>query len=196
MVNFPTQIPNCNSHCPALLDLLFFLTLVFVLQWFLSIGKFWSCSCLSSYWLSIKLKRGCPISSHNYSSADWDGFCNHLRNVPWEDIFKLYASAAASKCCEWFQDRIDVYISHGKHQVKPHSSPWFSASCAVPIAHRNHLFHLYQQNKSSESKVMFRQAINCCKRVLEASIPAYANEIKDHFPEILLWGLLPNSQQW
>ena len=32
MVNFPTQIPDCYSHNPALLDL-FLLMLVFVLQW-------------------------------------------------------------------------------------------------------------------------------------------------------------------
>ena len=32
MVNFPTQIPDCVSHNPALLYL-FLLTLVFVLQW-------------------------------------------------------------------------------------------------------------------------------------------------------------------
>ena len=32
MVNFPTRIPGCDSHSPALLDL-FLLTLVFVLQW-------------------------------------------------------------------------------------------------------------------------------------------------------------------
>ena len=32
MVNFPTRIPDCDSHGPALLDL-FLLMLVFVLQW-------------------------------------------------------------------------------------------------------------------------------------------------------------------
>ena len=32
MVNFPTRIPDCNSHSPAILDF-FLLTLVFVLQW-------------------------------------------------------------------------------------------------------------------------------------------------------------------
>ena len=32
MVNFPTRIPDCDSHSPALLDL-FLLMLVFVLQW-------------------------------------------------------------------------------------------------------------------------------------------------------------------
>ena len=32
MVNFPTWIPDCDSHSPALLDF-FLLTLVFALQW-------------------------------------------------------------------------------------------------------------------------------------------------------------------
>ena len=52
--------------------------------------------------LSIKFKTGCSISSHSYdySLADWDGLCDHLTVVPWEDIFKLGASAAASEFCE------------------------------------------------------------------------------------------------
>ena len=33
---------------------------------------------------------------YDYSCADWDGLHNHLRDVPWQDIFKLSASAAAS----------------------------------------------------------------------------------------------------
>ena len=72
---------------------------------------------------------------------------------PWEVIFKLGASAAASEFCDWIQFGIDVYVLHRKYQVKPHSSPWFSAACAAAIVHRNHFFCLYQQNKSSESKL-------------------------------------------
>ena len=34
--------------------------------------------------------------AYDYSCADWDGLHNHLRDVPWQDIFKLSASAAAS----------------------------------------------------------------------------------------------------
>ena len=68
---------------------------------------------------------------------------------------------------------------HHKYQVKPHSSPWFSAACAGAIVHRNHFFCLYQQNKSSESKVKFRQASNHCKRVLEAAKLAYATKTKE-----------------
>ena len=105
------------------------------------------------------------------------GLCDHLRDVPWEDIFKL--GAAASEFCEWVQVGIDVYIPHHKYQVKLHSSPWFSASCAAAIVHSNHFFRLYQQNKSSESKVKFRQASNCCQRILEATKLAYDTKTKE-----------------
>ena len=102
-----------------------------------------------------------------------------MRDVPREDIFKLSASAAVSEFCEWVQVGIGVYIPHRKYQVKPHSSPWFSAAYAAVIVHRNHFFRLYQQNKSSESKVKFRQASNLCKRVLEAAKLAYATKTKE-----------------
>ena len=93
--------------------------------------------------------------AYDYSHANWDGLCDHLRDVPREDIFKLGASAAAaSEFCEWVQVGIHVYIPHKKYQVKTHSSPWFSsASCAAAIVHRNHFFRLYQKDKSSDSKV-------------------------------------------
>ena len=164
MVNFPTQILDCNSHSPALLDLFLLLTLVFILQW------------LSLHWeiLIISVSIDFPINSkwdapfhgiaYEYSRADWDGLHDHLRDVPWEDIFKLSASAASSEFCEWVQVGTDVYISHRKYQVKPHSSPWFSDACAATVVHRNHFFRLYQQNKSSKSKVKFRQASNHCKK--------------------------------
>ena len=55
--------------------------------------------------------------AYDYSHPDWDDLRDHLRDVPWEDIFKLGASAAASEFCEWFQVGIDVYIPHVKCQV-------------------------------------------------------------------------------
>ena len=50
--------------------------------------------------------------------------------------------------------------------------------CAAAIVDRNS-FHLYQQNKSSESKVKFRQASNHSKRVLEATKLLYATKTKE-----------------
>ena len=70
-----------------------------------------------------------------------DRLCDHLRDVPWENIFKLCACAAASQFCEWVQVGIDGYIPHCKYQVKPHSSPWFSTACASAIVHGNYFFH-------------------------------------------------------
>ena len=117
--------------------------------------------------------------AYDYSRADWDGLRDHLRDVPWEDIFKLGAFAAASEFCKWVQVGIDVYIPHHNYQVKPHASPWFSAACAAAAVYRSHFFHLYQQNKSSESKVKFSQASNHCKRILQAAKFAYADETKE-----------------
>ena len=96
---------------------------------------------------------GCPFHciayAHNYSCADWEGLDDHLRDVPCQDIFKLSASAAASEFCEWVQVGIDVYIHHQKYQVKPHSSPWFSAACAAATVHRNHFLDPWQSQQGS-----------------------------------------------
>ena len=66
---------------------------------------------------------------------------------------------------------IYIYIPHTKYQVKSHSSAWFSAACAAAIVDR--------KDKSSDSKLKFRQAGNCCKRVLEAAKFAYPNKTKE-----------------
>ena len=53
--------------------------------------------------------------AYDYSRADWDGLRYYLRYVPWDDVFRDDASAAASKFCVWLQVGIDVYISHRKY---------------------------------------------------------------------------------
>ena len=115
--------------------------LVFVLQW-LPFGNSDHVAVLvsidfpsNSQWDALF----CHIA-YDYSCADWDGLHDHLRDVPWEDIFKLSVSSAASEFCEWVQVVIDLYIPHCKYQVRPHSSPWFSADCAAVIVHRNYFF--------------------------------------------------------
>ena len=98
-----------------------------------------------------------------------------MRVVPWEQVFST--PAATSEFRECVQVGIDLYIPHRKYQVKPHSSPWFSAAFATAIIHRNQI--LCQKDKSSESKVKFKQASNCCKRVIEAAKLTYANKTKE-----------------
>ena len=100
MVNFPTWIPDCDTHSPALLYL--FLsseasicsTMAFPL-----LGNSDHVVVLfsidfssSSQWDALFHRIG-----YDYSCADLDGLRDHLRDVPWEDIFKLGASAAASE---------------------------------------------------------------------------------------------------
>ena len=182
MVNFPTRIPGCGFHSPALLDL--FLssdTSICSTMAFPPLGNSDHVVVSGSMDFPTNSQQDAPFHSisYDYSRADWDGLRDHLRDVPWEDIFKLGASAATSEFCEWVQVGIDVYIPHRKYQVKPHSSPWFSAACAAAIVHRNHFFCLYQREKSSDSKVKFRQASNHCKRVLEAAKLAYDNKTKE-----------------
>ena len=53
------------------------------------------------------------IIGYDYSHADWDGLCDHLRDVTWEDIFKLSASAAAIELYEWVQVGLDVDVEVG-----------------------------------------------------------------------------------
>ena len=61
--------------------------------------------------------------AYDYSCTDWISFLDHLKNVPWEDIFKISASAPSSEFFEWVQIGIDVCMLHCKYQVKPHLSP-------------------------------------------------------------------------
>ena len=103
MVNFPTRIPDYDSHSPALLDL--------VISSDASICSTMAFPLLgNSGHVVVSVSIDFPTNSqqdaprhciaYDYSRADWDGLCDHLRDVPLEDIFKLGASAAASEFCE------------------------------------------------------------------------------------------------
>ena len=85
MINFPTRIPNCGSHSPALFDL------------FLSSDAY-ICSPMAlpplensnhvvvsvSIGFSSYSQRDAPFHhiAYDYSCADWDGLYDHLRDVP------------------------------------------------------------------------------------------------------------------
>ena len=182
MVNFLTQIPDCDSHSLALLDLFISSDAgIFSTMAFAPLGNSDHVAVSVSIDFPRNSKQGALFHciAYNYSRANWGSLCDHLRDVSWEDIFKLSACITASEFFEWVQVEIDVYIPHGKYQVKLHSFSWFSAACATVIAHRNHFFHLYQQNKSSELKVKSRQTSNRCKRVLQTAKLAYATKTKE-----------------
>ena len=150
MVNFPTGIPDCDPHSPALLDLLLSSDAsIFSTMAFPSLEN--SDHFVDSVSIEFPTNSQWDVPFHciayNYSRADWDGLCDHLRDVPWEYVFKLSASAGASEFCEWVQVEIDLYILHRNYQVKPHSSPWFSTAFAAAIVHINHFFLFVPKRK-------------------------------------------------
>ena len=85
MVNFPTRIPDCDSHRSALLDLFVFSdssicsTMAFPL-----LGN--------SDHVAVSVSIDVPSNSqwdapfhhiaNDYSRADWDGLHDHLRDIP------------------------------------------------------------------------------------------------------------------
>ena len=178
MVIFPTQIPGCDSHSPALSDL--FLSSGVIIC---STMTFPPSGNLDHVVVSVSIdflsnsQQGAlfHLIAYHYSCTDWNNLCNNLRDVPWKDIFKFSASVAASDFFEWVLVRIDEYIHHCKYQVKPQASPWFSNAGAAVTVDINQFCCLYEQNKSSEPKVKSKQASKSCKIVLEAAKLAYAN---------------------
>ena len=80
---------------------------------------------------------------------------------------RMFSASAGASESLWVQVGIDVCIPHWKNQVKPHSSPWFSAACAAAIVHRNHF--IVCTNRINISNVKFRQARIVVKGFLKLS---------------------------
>ena len=89
MVNFPTGIPDCESHIPVLLDLFLYSdAIICSAMSFPPLGN--SDHVFVSVYIDFlsNSKQDAlfhPIA-YDYFLADWDGICDHLRDVPWEDI--------------------------------------------------------------------------------------------------------------
>ena len=83
MVHFTTQICDCDSHVPFLLDF-FHLSLVFAQQWvflcreiliiFLSVSNDFLSNSTRDVLFTVQLI--------DYSCADWDGLHNHFMDIP------------------------------------------------------------------------------------------------------------------
>ena len=130
---------------------------------------------------------------YSYCKADWGGLSDHLRDVPWLDIFMHDATYTAK-----VKIGIDCYIPHRMFQLKHHSSPWFTP-CAAAIAHLNHYFHQYNRNVTPKNKKLFCDSHNHCTRVLKDARSNYAetairscdiwgicNSVLFYCPEILV----------
>ena len=99
MVNFPTLIPDCDSHSPALLDLFLFSDAsICSTMAFSPSGNSDHVVVLVSIDFFVKSTMRYPFHciAYDYFCADWDGLHDYLRDIPWDGIFKLIAFAAAS----------------------------------------------------------------------------------------------------
>ena len=102
-LTFLFRSPDSDSHSPALLKL--FLssdTIIYSTMAFPPLGN------SDHVVISVSID-SIPNSqrdalfhriAYNYSCADWGSLHDHLRDVPWGDIFKLSASVAATEFCE------------------------------------------------------------------------------------------------
>ena len=98
----PTRIPDCDSHSPALLDLFISSDAsICSTMAFPPLGNSDHVGVSVSIDFPSNSQRDIPFHhiAYDYCCADCDGLCDHLRDVPWEDIFKLCASAAAHEFC-------------------------------------------------------------------------------------------------
>ena len=119
MVIFPTWIPDCDSHTPALLDLLF--SSDSTISSSVVLPPLGNCDYVVvsvSIEFSLNSKEDAPFHSSTYEIcyASWNSLYYYLRNVSWENIFKIGATAtSATEFCEIVQTRIDVYIPFYKY---------------------------------------------------------------------------------
>ena len=95
MVNLPAQILDRNSHSPTLFDL-FLLSDSSICSTvaFPPLQNSDDAVVLVSIDFLSKSKKDASFhhKAYDYSCPDWDDLSDHLRDVPWEEIFKVCAS--------------------------------------------------------------------------------------------------------
>ena len=85
IVNFPTGIPDCDTHSPDLLDLFISSDAsICSAMAFLPLGNSDHVVVSISIDFPINSKQDTPFRqvTYDYSRADWDGLRDHLRDVP------------------------------------------------------------------------------------------------------------------
>ena len=138
MVNFPTHIPDCYTHSPALLDLfLSFDARIYCIVAFAPLGNFDHVVPISID-VSTNSQQSALFhcTDYDYSHADWESLHIHARISLNSVLLLLVMNLVGGFRLEL----IYIYIPHCMYHIKPHSYPWFSAACATVIVQRNYFF--------------------------------------------------------
>ena len=122
MFNFPTRIPDCNSHSPALLDL--FLSSVTSICSTIAFPPLGNSdhvvvSVSTDFTSNSKQDVLFHCAAYDYSYADWDGLHDHEEMSHGKILLSLMLSAA-SKFCKWVHVGINVYIPHHQRSNLTH----------------------------------------------------------------------------
>ena len=181
IIDSPTHVPDIIDQYHNLLDL-YLTTCPDLCTATVSSPLGRSDHCMVSVAIDVQCKQSTDVPFHRtvyrYSKADWDGFRSFIADAPHSYIFKFRASKIASLITDWVLSGMDTFIPHKKYQQKPNSQPWFGPECAAAIAHRNHFFHLYHQNRCAANLEAFQRARNQCHKVLRDAKTSYAESVQ------------------
>ena len=137
MVSFPTQIPNCDS-CSFSFGFLSFDASICSAMTFALLGNSYLVVSVSIDFL-LNSKRD-ALFDHKVFVIMREIFYGR-KTLNWVLLLLLVFFVSGL--------RLElIYISLIKYQVRPHSSPWFSAAFAAAMIHRNKFFRLHQENQS------------------------------------------------
>ena len=112
LLTFLLRSQDCDSHNRGLLDLLIYSHASICSTMVFSLGN-------SDVFISISIdflsnwKWDSPFHCIDYSCADWDGLYDHLRDITWEEIFKLSASELPVNSVGGFRMELMCFMQHG-----------------------------------------------------------------------------------
>ena len=103
IVDFATLIIDSGIHRPAFLDL-FYTSDAELRSVEAPLGSSDHVVVSVSVYFVVSSENDTPYHcrAFDYSKTDWNGFCDHLRDVPWNDIYRYGGSKGAFEFSEWF----------------------------------------------------------------------------------------------
>ena len=113
MINLPTQISDCDSQSSTLDLFLCSDASICSEMVFPPLGNSNHVAVLVSIDFLSNPQRDALFYyiAYDYSCVDWDSLLYHLRDVPWEDIFKLSAFAAIEFASGFRLELMYIYLS-------------------------------------------------------------------------------------
>ena len=113
---------------------------------------------------------------HWRTSLSWVLLLLFFNFVTGNRLELLYISGNRLELLYISGNRLELLYISVMENFKAHWSLWLSVGCAFALALKNYFFCFYQQDKSSISRINIRQAIYCCKRLLQGATLAFANK--------------------